>query len=82
MGHGPNTKQVLAPTHTNFQLIPSIINDHRRIQTKNPVFEPLTAPFAGMCIRMQGFPTFALTSFSKSETFLELGSQKVSGPRF
>ena len=43
--HRPSPNQSKNVTHTNFQVNPSIIRVHRRMQLillQNPVFEPLT----------------------------------------
>ena len=43
--HRPSPNQPKNVTHTNFQVNPSIIRVHRRMQLillQNPVFEPLT----------------------------------------
>ena len=40
--HRPSPNQPKNVTHTNFQVNPSIIRVHRRMQAEIQVFEPLT----------------------------------------
>ena len=42
MPHRPSPNQPKNVTHTNFQVNPSIIRVHRRMQAEIQVFEPLT----------------------------------------